>query len=494
MRTFCSVVAIAFGCALIMMASVASAAYQHAGDAENDARIFLNVYPDAAGSKLDNCVLCHGGGQYTDPKTQKTTTLGSCQYCHAMTSYGTIDQYEATLNSYGRDYLSLGRSEAALAIIGPFDSDEDGYLNAVEIAAVRYPGDQNDDPTKVTAPFRIFDKAQLEALPQHSQFMLMNTTKSGDYYVEYSGVVLEKLLKAAGIRADATKISVYAPDGYAINHPLVDDPANEGSSYAPYVYGTYPQSIFYYDAAADKAQGGWCDYSSPGTAGRSNGDPIEIANGLRMLLALRAEGVDLVPGRLDSTNKLASGTEGPFRTVTPQKLPGPPDQPSTNSNPSLIWPFSSANDHNAGFSTKSATIIKVEPMPEGTTDVDVLEAGWSYVDSGKIVVYGDIDPRKNILDKLSNMISVVQDANADAFNHRGSRRAVIEEIRAAHHIIAKGYYKAGLRKLEKEILPRIESCNETGRHHGKNWITDCDLQQRLFWSLQEIITLLNIVV
>jgi hypothetical protein len=492
MKTFRKVITACFSIVLVLMTSVALAAYQHAGDADNDARVFLSVYPAAAGTKLDNCVLCHGGGQYTDPKTQKTTTMGSCQYCHAVTSYGTVDQYEATLNSYGRDYLSNGRNAAALTIIGSLDSDGDGFLNSAEIVAVRYPGDKNDDPTKVTAPFRIFDKARLEAMPQHSQFMLMNTTKSGDYYAEYSGVAMESLLKAAGIRKDATKISVYAPDGYAINHPIADDPSNVGAVYAPYVNGTYPQAVYYYEGTADKAYGGWCDYSSPGNAGRSNNEPIDVADGLRMLLALRANGVDLVPGRLDASNKLASGTEGPFRTITPQKLPGPPDQPSTNSNATLIWPFSSANDHNAGFSTKSATIIKVEPLPAGTTDIDVLEAGWNYVDSGKIVVYGDIDPQQNILDNLSALISVIWAADPDAFNH-GAKRELIAEIYGARRLIAKGHYKQGLRELEKKIIPRLETCGTSWKHHGRNWIIDCELQQQVLWSLQEVITLLKIV-
>jgi hypothetical protein len=48
-------------------------------------------------------------------------------------------------------------------------------------------------------------------------------------------------------------------------------------------------------------------------------------------------------------------------------------------------------DHNAGACSKSATIIKVEPLPPGTTDIDVLEAGWSYVDNDKVIIYGAID-------------------------------------------------------------------------------------------------------
>jgi hypothetical protein len=371
---------------------------------------------------------------------------------------------------------------------------QDGYSNLGEITAIRYPGDNKDDPTKVAAPFRVFEKVQLEAMPQHSQFMLMNTTKSGDYYTEYSGVVMEDLLKAAGIRSDATKITAYAPDGYSISHPLADDPSNAGTSYAPYVNGTYPQASYYYNEVADKAKGGWCDYTSPGNVGRSDGDPIDVEGSLRMLLALRADGADLVPGFLDSTNKLASGTEGPFRTVTPQKFVGPPDQPSNKSNPSLIWPYDPAGDHNAGFSSKSATIIKVEPLPQGTTDIDVMEAGWNYVDSGKIVVYGDIDPRLNILDKLSALASVIEAADAKAFKHPGFKRALVREVLAARILIAKRHYKCGLHELTREILPRLEKCNQTKKCAGNYWITDCDLQQGLLWSLQEIITLLNIVV
>jgi hypothetical protein len=78
--------------------------------------------------------------------------------------------------------------------------------------------------------------------------------------------------------------------------------------------------------------------------------------------------------------------------VVPQKIdpPPPPDQadPSTGD----LWPYDDmGGDHNAGACSKSATIIKVEPMPAGTTDIDVLEAGWSYVDQEKIIIYGAID-------------------------------------------------------------------------------------------------------
>jgi len=35
------------------------------------------------------------------------------------------------------------------------DADNDGYSNVEEIAALRYPGNPEDDPTKVIAPYRV---------------------------------------------------------------------------------------------------------------------------------------------------------------------------------------------------------------------------------------------------------------------------------------------------------------------------------------------------
>lgn len=367
----------------------AEAAYHHAG--EIDAPKFLTVYPDKAGTKLDNCTLCHTGGTTSDAKPK---TLGSCQWCHYKFGYDGSGDITATLNPYGKAYFDNGRSEAALRAIESADSDGDSYANIVEIEAIRYPGDANDDPSKVIASHRIYTKAQLEAMPQHKQYMLMNTTKSGDYYTEYSGVTMEYLLNKTKISPSATKVTVYSPDGFAQGHPLQDSLGNAGSSYAPFVIGAYPAAYYYYNDEADKAVNalyGWVDYTSPGTVGRNHGDTIAVTDGLRLLLALRADGTDLVPGVLGLDNKLTPGSEGPFRVVAPQKFIGPPDQPSTNPTQGSIWQYDSNADHNAGFSSKCTTIIKVEPLVEGTTDIDVLEAGWFYVDQSKVVVYGAIE-------------------------------------------------------------------------------------------------------
>ncbi len=52
--------------------------------------------------------------------------------------------------------------------------------------------------------------------------------------------------------------------------------------------------------------------------------------------------------------------------------------------------------------------VKVEPLPAETTDT--LEAGWSYVDQAKIVVYGAIDPIPTVLERLASLEKAAREA------------------------------------------------------------------------------------
>ncbi len=364
--------------ALVLVAGRGLAAYHHEG--ESDAANFLSVYPEAAGTKLDHCALCHTGGSY-EKSEDNWVSLGSCQWCHYSYGYDGSGNIVETLNSYGKDYFIAGRNAAAISAIDVEDSDEDGYANQTEIAARRFPGNAADDPSKTAAPFRVYTRAQLEALGQHTQFMLMITSRSGDFYAQYTGVPVEDLLDYAGSLDTATGITVFAPDGWSTYHPLDQDEDPE----LYHVRGTYPQASYYYEAAAEA----WCDYSAPSCSGRANGDPISVEGGLKMLLAYKREGAYLDVGQLTDENKLDG--EGPFRVVPPQKTPSAPDQSSRAADQDVVWPYVYEWDHNAGAASRSATMIRVEPLPEGMTDIDVLEAGWNYVDQGKIVVYGAID-------------------------------------------------------------------------------------------------------
>lgn len=87
-------------------------------------------------------------------------------------------------------------------------------------------------------------------MPQHTQFMPMNTNKSGDFYNEYSGVTMETLLSNARISDTATNIKVFAPDKCSQFHPLEPDP----DPLAYHLNGEYPVATYHYISLHDNCR------------------------------------------------------------------------------------------------------------------------------------------------------------------------------------------------------------------------------------------------
>ena len=470
---------------VVMMTPLAAyGAYHHGGD--TDSEIALQAYPAIAGTKLDSCALCHTGGQY-EKKPGVWIELGSCQWCHYSYGYDESGNIGDTLNEYGKAYNINGRNQAALEALAGDDSDADGFANAEEIAALRFPGNAADDPTKVIAPYRVLSREQLETMPVHTQLMLMNTHKSGDFYAEYSGVPIADLLDDSGILTSATGITVFAPDGWAQYHPLAPD----ADPLMYHVYGSYEAAQFFYDQQADDGLNadGWCDYSSPFIDELSHGDPIAVEGGLKMILAFERDNAYLQQGELTASNKLDG--EGPFRVVPPQKTAGPPDQSLTSGVQDVIWPFDEYADHNAGFATRSATMIRVEPLPPGTTDVDILEAGWNYVAEGKILLYGAIDPLETLLLKMNVLQGIVADMDKAVFTNGSIRQVLTNRISQMQRHLKRGHKRPVAAQLGN-LVERVDGCMNAGESDRDDWLRSCHEQTTVYWAIQELNVLLDI--
>ena len=131
-------------------------------------------------------------------------------------------------------------------------------------------------------------------------------------------------------------------------------------------------------------------------------------------------------------------------------------------------------------------------MPEGTTDINVMEAGWPYVDEAKIVVYGAIDPVPNILEKLDALEATLEAASKKDFRNRAFKELLIRQIEAVEWLVKRGWYGLALRTLQKELLPETDACYVKPARHSNDLIADCDLQKQVYWSLNEVSVLLNI--
>jgi DMSO/TMAO reductase YedYZ molybdopterin-dependent catalytic subunit len=357
----------------MVMTTPAWAAYSsHQND--QDVNNFLTVYSFAKSTKLDDCALCHPGSP--------TGRSGSCDYCHQ--TYGLTPPHGIVpLNPYGQAYKDAGRSQAAIRSIESVNSDvsaNDTYSNIQEITALTFPGDPNDYPGLVSAPVIGLNLERILKLPDYSEFLLLNASRSQDFYARYRGVKIMDLLKYAGACKEATHITVFSPDGFSQKFPInaPSDPTDlPYNVMGPYPYGTY-------DGGLD-----FVDYSF---IPNHLDDGDRIHDKLYMLLAYLRDGDPLTPGKINPTTLKLDG-EGPYRLIPPQKTAGSPDRPSTATPVGDGWDYSASNDHNAGFSARTVAAIRVEPLPVGTTDFNWYEGGWNLVDKAKLVIYGAINPK-----------------------------------------------------------------------------------------------------
>jgi hypothetical protein len=336
------------------------------------------------GTRLDDCQLCHRAGV---GGTSTSSIYNACSYCHLIpfpdTTYtdGVPATYWDTLNDFGQDYMTAGRDQAAFEAIAAMDSDGDLSDNATEIGDSRFPGNPNSKPGQPLAATMELTYAQVAAMTQHSQFLLMNTTRQQyDDYVTYSGPKVKDLLAAAGVDlTGATGISVFAPDGFKKDFTLsnINDP--------------YPDGLFrYVDQSSLEATLRFVNYPSPmptkaGGGAYADGDPLPD---LWLDIATHRDGAALDISYYDAVTGKLEG-EGPFRIIPPQTTAGRPDRGNgqPQASPDDGWNYLSSLNHNAGGSVRGMCIIRVNPMPAGVEEFDTTN-GWSLIEDKKIVIYG----------------------------------------------------------------------------------------------------------
>lgn len=352
---------------------------------DQDVRNFVQAYPKAAGTRLDDCVTCHRAGV---ANTDTAREFSPCGYCHlipfpnAKYKTGLPGDFRGTLNAYGLAYVNAGRSAEALKAIGGADSDGDGAMNADEIAGLRHPGDPANRPGQPLAPAMTLSWEKILSLPSTTQFMLMNTSKEPtDDYLNYRGVTVRDLLAAAGVDlAGAAGITVFAPDGYAADYSLDE------------IMRPFPKGYFYAGPRGVKdAAAAFVRY--PGSLPAGIEDGKEIPSAPWLLLAFERDGKPLDPSSYETGTGRLTG-EGPYRLVKPiRDLGGDPARPGRPDRMQKApvfgdgWDFVPGIDHNAGACVRGACVIRVNPMPSGYEEID-WKNGWPLVASRSLLIYG----------------------------------------------------------------------------------------------------------
>lgn len=365
---------------------VSSLSYPGHAD-EHDTAELVAAYPELVGTRLDDCQTCHTGGSVTYRRGGKAS-LYPCTYCHllpmpdAEVLEGAPADYDATLNPFGRAYRDAGRNAAALHAIDDQDADGDGHANAVELRALRYPGDPLSRPGQPLVPSRTLSADRLRELELHSQYLLLNSTKQCfDDYSIYGGLRVKTLLESLGTDlSGATSLSFIAPDGFTWDCPVTQilNPFPRGRHYPR----LDPQSF------ADPGQG-FVRYPPAELIPSDLADGGEIPVDPWIMIALERNGGLLDASFLDLSSGHLEG-EGPLRLIVPQSRPGAPDR-GTSCSPSRYadgHDYDAAADHNAGYCVRGLVAVRVNPLPAGYEEFDWKNGGWAMIARGELLVYG----------------------------------------------------------------------------------------------------------
>lgn len=354
---------------LVLFSFPALAAYKaHRND--RDTSVLLQVYPQAKDGKIDNCYLCHTGGE------EEGKYLDACDYCHAVFGYKAPHpegSLEKTLNPFGQAYLAAGRNADALARIAGLDADGDGFTNEQEIAAGTLPGDKNDSPEVKEAQAVIYTRDKLAHLPRISQFMVLDSAKAGDYFATYTGVKIWDLLKDAGILETATDITVYSADGYSRNFSVEE------------IKKEYAQSQFL-------TRYPWIKY--PSTVTYNDGQ--QLPGKLYYLLAYERDSFPLLEGQMkagggDGGGKYHMSGEGPYRFIAPSSLPITPQRSQWSiDRDDSSYPYQRPVPKNADYCIKTTVAIQVNTAKSKAYHLNWSERAWELVEEGELIVYGAI--------------------------------------------------------------------------------------------------------
>ena len=131
------------------------------------------------------------------------------------------------------------------------------------------------------------------------------------------------------------------------------------------------------------------------------------------------------------------------------------------------------------------------PLPEGTTDVDTLEAGWDFVDEKKILIYGAIDPIETVMLNVQDLKSFIQAIDKFEFKHRSAKRILVRRLSLMERSLERGHEQMFHSQL-KGLSRKFDGCTNAGEPDRNDWLTGCNEQLSVYWAIHELNILLDI--
>ena len=109
------------------------------------------------------------------------------------------------------------------------------------------------------------------------------------------------------------------------------------------------------------------------------------------------------------------------------------------------------------------------------------------------MIYGAIDPVPTIKEKLAGLSSTLWHSDKSSFTHWGYRSALATRVNLVEKWVMLGWYSKAVNDLKGHVLIRTDGCTAGGAVDSDDWVADCEFQKQLYWSINEVLVLLDIV-
>jgi len=96
-----------------------------------------------------------------------------------------------------------------------------------------------------------------------------------------------------------------------------------------------------------------------------------------------------------------------------------------------------------------------------------------------------------IVEELMVAVETINGLDPGDFKNRNNAKTLVNKINAALKKIEKGDYDKAIKKLEKDVLAKMDGCANSGAPDKNDWLRTCEAQEAVYPSVAQAIELLG---
>ena len=109
------------------------------------------------------------------------------------------------------------------------------------------------------------------------------------------------------------------------------------------------------------------------------------------------------------------------------------------------------------------------------------------------MVYGALDPVPTVQDKLDDLLVVLHKTDPHSYRHWIFKYLLTLKIRLIVRMVDKGFYNQAVAVIQNHLLTKTDGFLTGGEPDKNDWISDTELQKKIYWPLHDMTVLLNII-